>query len=224
MEIHIRRNGKPMGPYSLEEAREALTRNELTLADEAWHPGLHGWTPLESIVQPLEGDRRASAQTTVNKLVAGLTSFARTKRRMGCCGWITLAGVAFIVFIVIFGLIQDAVEPDLSIQGTTGTITMSAPSTYTAKLIGKEIAKRVYDVATKHAELTVIVVKLDFNPALLVDRYGHNVKGPLHMGSVTVNDLAEVRRYEFDGAYMSESEYGFAEEVSRMEYAENLEK
>ena len=54
MEIHLRKDGKRTGPYSLEQVREALARHEITLDTLAWRPRLSGWTPLRAVLPPTE--------------------------------------------------------------------------------------------------------------------------------------------------------------------------
>ncbi len=65
MEIHIRRNGQGTGPFSLEQVREALARDEIALNDQAWHPGLSSWKPLRAILDasdPKPQSRKAVTQ------------------------------------------------------------------------------------------------------------------------------------------------------------------
>lgn len=49
MQIHIARNGQPMGPFSLDEVNRQLAAGTLTLADQAWYEGAAGWAPLSSV-------------------------------------------------------------------------------------------------------------------------------------------------------------------------------
>jgi hypothetical protein len=49
MQIHIARDGKPMGPFSLEEVNRQLAAGTLTLSDQAWYEGAAGWAPLSSV-------------------------------------------------------------------------------------------------------------------------------------------------------------------------------
>lgn len=222
MEIHIRRNGKRMGPYSLEEVRGALAGNELTLVDEAWHPGLHGWTPLGSALQRLEGDTRSPSRTTANGPLATRTSPASPRRPVGCCGWIVLGVLALLVISVIGGLIVGDSGRWENDRIASGILTIKVKPVDRPGTVGNDIAQKVYDVAHDHPELHRLIINVDFYPALMTDKYGHEAKGPLRMGTLTVNDLDEVRRYTIDGAYMGENKGAFAEQVSHMEYAEYL--
>ena len=49
MQIHIARDGKPMGPFSLEEVNRQLAAGTLSLSDQAWYEGAAGWAPLSSV-------------------------------------------------------------------------------------------------------------------------------------------------------------------------------
>ena len=48
MEIHIARNGKQSGPFSVEEVRRQLATGHLFPSDLAWTPGSTDWKPLSS--------------------------------------------------------------------------------------------------------------------------------------------------------------------------------
>jgi hypothetical protein len=49
MQIHIARDGKPMGPFSLEEVTRQLAAGTLSLSDQAWYEGAAGWAPLSTV-------------------------------------------------------------------------------------------------------------------------------------------------------------------------------
>ena len=49
MQIHIARNGQPMGPFSLEEINRQLAAGTLSLSDQAWYEGAAGWAPLSTV-------------------------------------------------------------------------------------------------------------------------------------------------------------------------------
>jgi hypothetical protein len=49
MQIHIARDGKPMGPFSLEEIIRQLAAGTLSLSDQAWYEGAAGWAPLSTV-------------------------------------------------------------------------------------------------------------------------------------------------------------------------------
>ena len=71
MEIHIRKNGNGTGPYSLEQVREALARNEFTLDDQAWHPGLSGWQPLRVILEAPDPEPQSPKVSAPSQVAAG---------------------------------------------------------------------------------------------------------------------------------------------------------
>lgn len=49
MLIHIKRNAEVFGPYSIEEARDYLSSDRLSLSDFAQLPGTTEWIPLGSV-------------------------------------------------------------------------------------------------------------------------------------------------------------------------------
>jgi hypothetical protein len=49
MQIHIARNGQPLGPFSLEEVNRQLAAGTISLSDQAWYEGAAGWAPLSTV-------------------------------------------------------------------------------------------------------------------------------------------------------------------------------
>jgi len=64
MQIHIARDGQPVGPFSLEEVNRQLAAGTLRLADQAWYEGAAGWAPL-STVPGVSGSTSASPISAV---------------------------------------------------------------------------------------------------------------------------------------------------------------
>src|ERR1700692_732882 len=49
MQIHIARDGKQLGPFSLEEINRQLAAGALSLSDQAWYEGAAGWAALSTV-------------------------------------------------------------------------------------------------------------------------------------------------------------------------------
>lgn len=49
MQIHIARDGKQLGPFSLEEINRQLAAGTVSLTDNAWYEGASGWAPLSTV-------------------------------------------------------------------------------------------------------------------------------------------------------------------------------
>ena len=49
MQIHIARDGKQLGPFSLEEINRQLAAGTLNISDNAWYEGASGWAPLSTV-------------------------------------------------------------------------------------------------------------------------------------------------------------------------------
>ena len=61
MDIYIHKNGDNLGPFTQEQIKEGLARNDFTSTDHAWHEDLEGWVPLEALLgatspPPLQSD------------------------------------------------------------------------------------------------------------------------------------------------------------------------
>ena len=115
MQIHIARDGKQLGPFSLEEINRQLAAGTLNLSDQAWYEGAAGWAAL-STVPGVGAAAPASASpispATVPASVAPATVVPTRKTEqlailslifsiLGlcgfCCGFFMMAGVAGIV-------------------------------------------------------------------------------------------------------------------------------
>jgi hypothetical protein len=73
MQIHIARNGQPMGPFSLEEVNRQLAAGALSLSDQAWYEGAAGWAPL-STVPGVSGSSTAGTTAAPSTPPAGATT------------------------------------------------------------------------------------------------------------------------------------------------------
>ena len=113
MQVHIARDGKQLGPFSLEEINRQLAAGTLNLTDNAWYEGAAGWAPLSSVpgvtaVSPIGAvpvlpgavatqpaplvPPRKTEQLAVLSLIfslLGLFGF--------CCGFFLMAGIAGVV-------------------------------------------------------------------------------------------------------------------------------
>ena len=49
MQIHVARDGKELGVYSLEEVNRQLATGTLRLTDQAWYEGAAGWAALSMV-------------------------------------------------------------------------------------------------------------------------------------------------------------------------------
>ncbi len=113
MQVHIARDGKQLGPFSLEEINRQLAAGTLSLTDNAWYEGAAGWAPLSTVpgvtatapggVPPISPaavttvpaplvPQRKTEQLAVLSLIfslLGLFGF--------CCGFFLMAGIAGVV-------------------------------------------------------------------------------------------------------------------------------
>ncbi len=90
MQIHIARDGKPMGPFSLEEVNRQLAAGTLNLSDQAWYEGAAGWAPL-STVPGVSGSRPPG---TSLPSVAGTTPSVPAVTTPGAGGSVTVVSVS----------------------------------------------------------------------------------------------------------------------------------
>jgi hypothetical protein len=82
MQIHIARNGQPMGPFSLEEVNRQLAAGTLSLSDQAWYEGAAGWAPL-SKVPGVNGSLTGTTSAVPPQADATASSVAVTAPTMG---------------------------------------------------------------------------------------------------------------------------------------------
>ena len=63
MQIHIARDGKQLGHFSLEEINRQLAAGTLSLSDNAWYEGASGWAPLSTVPGVTPGAASPAATT-----------------------------------------------------------------------------------------------------------------------------------------------------------------
>jgi hypothetical protein len=66
MQIHVARDGKELGVYSLEEVNRQLAAGTLRLTDQAWYEGAAGWAALSTVPGVSAAPASASATTPVS--------------------------------------------------------------------------------------------------------------------------------------------------------------
>jgi hypothetical protein len=139
MQIHVARDGKQLGIFSLEEINRQVAAGNLSLSDQAWYEGAAGWAALSTVPgvsattpvstpaispavlsgAPVTGvPQRKTEQLAVLSLIfsiLGLFGF--------CCGLFMAAGIAGIVCGHI-ALSRIKAKPDLEGHGLalTGVI------------------------------------------------------------------------------------------------------
>jgi len=64
MQIHVARDGKQLGIFSLEEINRQLAASTLSLSDQAWYEGAAGWAPLSTV----PGVSAASAPSSASQV------------------------------------------------------------------------------------------------------------------------------------------------------------
>lgn len=78
--LHLARDGKELGAFTLEEVRELAETGFLQPTDEVWFRGLNGWRPLEEVL----GEAMSPHGDWRDKLIAGTTALSGVVgRRLG---------------------------------------------------------------------------------------------------------------------------------------------
>src|SRR5947209_10573100 len=49
MQVHVARDGKQLGVFSVEEINRQLATGTLSLSDQAWYEGAAGWAALSTV-------------------------------------------------------------------------------------------------------------------------------------------------------------------------------
>ena len=111
MQIHIARNGQPMGPFSLEEVNRQLAAGTLSLADQAWYEGAAGWAPLSTVPGVSGGSAPATTAPATGGTAVAVTVVAPPTEPLAilslvlsllgmfgfCCTPVVLTGIAGVV-------------------------------------------------------------------------------------------------------------------------------
>jgi Domain of unknown function (DUF4190)/GYF domain 2 len=113
MQIHVARDGKELGVFSVEEIKRQLAAGTLRETDLAWHEGAAGWAALSTI--PGVTSAPASSAAPVSPAAVAVTPAAVVPQRKSeqlavlslifsilglfgfCCGFFLMAGIAGIV-------------------------------------------------------------------------------------------------------------------------------
>lgn len=75
MQIHVARDGKELGVFSLEEVNRQLAAGTLKSSDNAWYEGAAGWGPLSS-VPGVNVAAAASSAPAVSPVIASTAPIA----------------------------------------------------------------------------------------------------------------------------------------------------
>ena len=115
--------------------------------------------------------------------------------------------------------------PSVTITGDSGAMHYKVNSLDTAELAGNTVAQKVYLAAKKHPELKSISLELELNVAGgAIDKYGNTADGPFIMGTITVSDLDDVRKYADKFSYARENDRRFGYQILEMKYSNLLGK
>ncbi|MFN2623006.1 MAG: DUF4190 domain-containing protein [Chthoniobacterales bacterium] len=74
MQIHLARDGKELGIYSLEEVNRQLAAGTLRLTDQAWYEGAAGWAALSTVPGVSAAPASAPAPTPVSPAPVATTA------------------------------------------------------------------------------------------------------------------------------------------------------
>jgi hypothetical protein len=111
MQIHVARDGKEIGVFSLEEVNRQLAAGTLRLTDQAWYEGAAGWITLSTVpgvsAAPASGAPQVSAAA-----VAGTPAVVAPQRNSELeghslamagliIGYVAVAG--WLTWILLFG-------------------------------------------------------------------------------------------------------------------------
>jgi Domain of unknown function (DUF4190)/GYF domain 2 len=117
MQIHVAREGKQLGIFSLEEINRQLAAGTLSLSDQAWYEGAAGWAALSTVpgvgatAAPASPSPISSLTPTAVPIAVTAVVPARKTEQLAvlsiifsglglfgfCCGLFLMAGVAGIV-------------------------------------------------------------------------------------------------------------------------------
>jgi hypothetical protein len=104
------------------------------------------------------------------------------------------------------------------------TIHHGAPFIDNLNTTAFNVAKEVYAAAKANPTAKQVEVKLTMSKHGLQDKYGNEWKEDREMGTITIADLDEVRRFKDDGLYASNETVKsiYMGKIRRLDYAELL--
>jgi len=111
MQIHVARDGKQIGVFSLEEVRQQLAAGTLSISDQAWYEGAAGWAPLSSVPGVSDGTPAAAAPAPLATATAATMVPQRRNEPLAIVSLIlSIAGVlgfccGFFLFAAIGGIV-----------------------------------------------------------------------------------------------------------------------
>jgi hypothetical protein len=128
--IYLAVNGQRLGPYTLDQLRQSLARNEIARDTPAWHDGLPAWVPLERILATTEVPPPVPGAVLPASLVAEhsftpdqLREIARSQNLLM---WSILAGI--LSFFISFALRQGV--PIIGFLFSLGVIVFEVVALY----------------------------------------------------------------------------------------------
>lgn len=131
--------------------------------------------------------------------------------RLGCGSVAVILIVALVIGLTFFG------GPDVKISNGVAHFREQGSWGYvTPEMVGTKMVAHVYEIATKHPEVQKIVVDIYYTKQDVADKYGREPDGDVVVGSVTIDDVAEVRRYKKVDFYSAQVHGTFAAEIRRM--------
>ena len=167
------------------------------------------------------GYRAASGSTrpTQNFLAHRWSGLSPTARRATIAVGAILIAVALMKISASIPKHEEAHE-EVAVDGVAGAIAHKTLSTLSPHTTGWNVAERVYGIAKEYTQLKSVTVKLFLVvPGGLVDKYGKNVGSEVEMGTVTVSDLDEVRRYVDDNSYAYRNADWYAARITALPYS-----
>jgi len=142
----------------------------------------------------------------------------------GAVGKGCLGCLGVIVLLAIIGVIIDWIGPSITISGTSGQMKYKIVA-MSADTAGFALAQEIYKAATKNPAIKTLSIEIELGVlGGVVDKYGKTVNGPFNMGTITVDDLGEVRRYNDALAYAVRTKEVYSLQISRLNYSNLLEK
>ncbi len=125
---------------------------------------------------------------------------ARNVVALGCGGCLVLP-CALAVSVAILGMIFEATGPSVAISGTTGTINVTLYTPQKLEYAASTVLEAVYKAATKNESLTTIIVNVEMSSMNVTDKYGKSLDNDIKMGTITISNLDDVRKYADALAY-----------------------
>jgi len=205
------------------KAKQAATDYQAQAKEraEASRARLAGATLNDSVAEPLkDGTEPNATPETSDKPVPKKATWLAGGGCLALVSMCLICGVCGGIGQFFWGPIGTK---GLSVDGSDGSLQVEVSTFGGMSLASHTVAESVYWAAKKHPEMDRLRVTVELTtPGGWQDKYGEDRGRTIEMGSFTVTDLDEVRRYKDGSNYGFSNEAKYVHELRRLRNSHHL--